>query len=53
MYNEKALNSIQTWLPGFSAMYQYTTIEMASIVGGLLILSKSSLEKINNHKLSI
>jgi len=25
MYNEKVLNSVQTGLPGFSAMYRYTT----------------------------
>ena len=30
MYNEKALNPIQTWLPGFSAMCRYTTFGMAS-----------------------
>src|SRR5258708_31326958 len=30
MYNDKVLNSIQTWLPGFSATYHYTTIGMAS-----------------------
>jgi hypothetical protein len=31
MYNEKALNPVQTWLPGFSAMCRYTTIDMASL----------------------
>ncbi len=41
MYNEKVLNSVQTWLPGFSAMYHYTTFDMASAaeattLGGLL-----------------
>jgi len=30
MYNEKGLNSVQTWLPGFSAMYHYTKFDMAS-----------------------
>jgi hypothetical protein len=25
MYNEKVLNSVQTWLLGFSAMHHYTT----------------------------
>jgi len=31
MYNEKALNPVQTWLPSFSAMCRYTTFGMASI----------------------
>jgi len=31
MYNEKVLNSVQTWLPDFSAMYHYTKFGMASI----------------------
>jgi hypothetical protein len=30
MYNEKVLNPVQTWLPGFSAICLYTTIGMAS-----------------------
>ena len=30
MCNEKALNPLQTWLPGFSAMYHYTKLGMAS-----------------------
>ena len=30
MYNEKVLNSVQTWLPGFSAMYHYTKFGMVS-----------------------
>jgi len=30
MYNEKAPKPVQTWLPGFSAMYRYTTSGMAS-----------------------
>jgi len=32
MYNEKALNPVQTWLSGFSAMYPYTTFGMAPII---------------------
>src|SRR6266699_6134627 len=30
MYNEKALNPVQTWLPDFSAMCHYTKFGMAS-----------------------
>jgi hypothetical protein len=30
MYNDKVLNSAQTWLPGFSAMYHCTQFGMAS-----------------------
>jgi len=30
MYNEKVLNSVQTWLLGFSVMYHYTKFGMAS-----------------------
>ncbi len=30
VYNEKALNPVQTWLPGFSSMYHYTTFDMVS-----------------------
>jgi hypothetical protein len=30
MYNEKALNPVQTWLSDFSAMYNYTKFDMAS-----------------------
>jgi hypothetical protein len=30
MYNEKVLNSVQTWLPGFSAICHYTKFDMAS-----------------------
>ncbi len=30
MCNEKALNPLQTWLTGFSAMYHYTTFGTAS-----------------------
>src|SRR5260370_25505891 len=30
MYNEKALNLVQAWLPGFSAIYHYTKFGMAS-----------------------
>jgi hypothetical protein len=33
MYNEKALNTVQTWLAGFSAMCRYTTFGMASARG--------------------
>jgi hypothetical protein len=29
--NEKVLNSVQTWLLDFSAMYHYTKFGMASI----------------------
>jgi hypothetical protein len=32
MYNEKALNSVQARLPGFSAMYHYTKFGRASII---------------------
>src|SRR5690242_57726 len=32
MYKEKALNPIQTWLLGLSAIYHYTTFDMASQV---------------------
>jgi len=34
MHNDKVLNSVQTWLPGFSAMYHYTTFGMASGIWG-------------------
>jgi len=30
VYNEKALNPVSTWLPGFSALWQYTTFGTAS-----------------------
>ncbi len=32
MTNEKALNPVQTWLSGLSAMYHYTKFEMASTI---------------------
>jgi len=38
MYNEKVLNSIQIWLPGFSAMCHYTKF---GIVSPWLLLAKS------------
>ncbi len=34
MYNEKVLNSVQTWFPGFSAMCHYTKFGMASAAAG-------------------
>ena len=36
VYNEKVLNSVQTGLPDFSAMYHYTKYDMAS--GSLALL---------------
>jgi len=30
MYNDKMLNSVQTWLPDFSAIYHDTKFGMAS-----------------------
>ncbi len=39
MYNEKVLNSVQTWLPGFSAMYYYTKFGMASPLSRLVELA--------------
>src|SRR5260370_38846054 len=32
VYNDKMLNSVQAWLPGFSAMYHYTKFDMASTI---------------------
>ncbi len=32
MHNDKMLNSVQTWLPGFSAMCHYTKFGMASSI---------------------
>jgi hypothetical protein len=34
MYNEKALNPVQTWLPDFSAMCHCTKFGMASLLKG-------------------
>src|SRR5260370_31206160 len=49
MYNEKVLNSVQTWLPGFSAMYHYTKFGMASFIAGfetISALNKTELFKL-------
>ena len=34
MYNEKALNLVQTWLPDFSAICHYAKFGMASVLKG-------------------
>ncbi len=43
VYNDKMLNSIQTWPPGFSAMYHYTKFDMASMARGRPVRSTTAM----------
>jgi len=47
MCSEKTLNTVQTWLPGFSAMQHYTTFGMASYTLPLFLLVYISLVRGN------
>lgn len=53
-YKEKVLNSVQTGLPGFSAMYYYTTFGMASSILAFMshtfILSQFSQKGIDSTR---